>query len=1057
MPGIAIPIHTISHKGVNIPISLSYNSGGVKVEDIASWVGLGWNLQAGGLVSRTINWLPDNHTTSGYMNTSFTLQDFANRTPSNGGPCCINGGRDEQLLSSNASGRDYEPDEFNYSIPGHSGKFFYDQNLNGFVEVPYSNNTIEMTQSAGRIVSFTITTPDGIRYHFGGTADRIEKVKGAKSMSHTLSGIVNSPASFTGSGTTPYNQAWMLHYIEFPTSTEQITFNYAIEDDVKTIIRQEEELALPLNGHPMEHNINYTERIFTQPRIQEIIFPTGRIEFQKGTTERADLDNSYPLEMIAVYDNNNQRTKAFELQQSQTQVDPTSVDYNISPFFDSPNTQAKHRLRLDGVALLDNNDQIEAQYTLEYNPLKLPHRYSRAIDYFGYFNGQSNVDLIPRAKHAPNYPSSYFGNADRSVQPAYTQAGSLTKITYPTGGYDEFIWENNTVSYFFEGSSTLYRDYLLQVQDVIQAGSTPFDPDPNITYSKTFTVDPDSDGTVTFDIDMIGCGPNISNCDYDIKIQDLVTLTFTNILQTDMELILVPGRSYKIIAESNSTTPFCDPIANPGCTNPPDFLTLEWYYYKDPTPGEYMHGGLRVAQIKTFNDASDTFPELNRSFDYTYHSGHATPDLVSGTTYRLPTNLVTTDYAGIISATTFLISSNARSVLNSGSFVGYKHITETLVDGANDNGRKEYVYSSFIDYIDTYQHDNTYGTSGFPQTQRKQIRPFWRIGNLKELSVFDTSNNLVKRETYQHETHGTLDRAGDAFAVHVYRMPDVTSWGNNHEVEYYGYTNEYHRLKSQTTTDYLNSGNVTVTQNYTYDNNALMASKTSVTNSNGHTQENHVTYVQDLSSPSAAEQLLINQNRYETVKTEAILKDGITTLSHNTTETVYHNWGNDQVLPQTVKTSKGSEPLRERLSFKAYDDDGNILQVAKTDGIDITYIYGYDNTLPVAKIENATYAQVSSYVANIQSKSDLDDDHCMDSASCDEKNLRTALNALRTALPNAMVTTYTYDPQIGITSMTDPKGYTVYYEYDDFNRLQRVKDQDGKVMSENKYNYHTSN
>jgi YD repeat-containing protein len=75
------------------------------------------------------------------------------------------------------------------------------------------------------------------------------------------------------------------------------------------------------------------------------------------------------------------------------------------------------------------------------------------------------------------------------------------------------------------------------------------------------------------------------------------------------------------------------------------------------------------------------------------------------------------------------------------------------------------------------------------------------------------------------------------------------------------------------------------------------------------------------------------------------------------------------------------------------------------------------------------------------------------SQSCNENSLRTAQNSLRNGLPNAMITTYTYDPLIGITSMTDPKGYTVYYEYDDLHRLVRVKDEDGKIMSENKYHY----
>lgn len=70
-----------------------------------------------------------------------------------------------------------------------------------------------------------------------------------------------------------------------------------------------------------------------------------------------------------------------------------------------------------------------------------------------------------------------------------------------------------------------------------------------------------------------------------------------------------------------------------------------------------------------------------------------------------------------------------------------------------------------------------------------------------------------------------------------------------------------------------------------------------------------------------------------------------------------------------------------------------------------------------------------------------------------EGSLRQVLNGLRASLPGAMVTTYTHDPMIGVTSMTDPKGYTVYYEYDVFDRLKQVKDADGKILSENQYHY----
>jgi len=52
-----------------------------------------------------------------------------------------------------------------------------------------------------------------------------------------------------------------------------------------------------------------------------------------------------------------------------------------------------------------------------------------------------------------------------------------------------------------------------------------------------------------------------------------------------------------------------------------------------------------------------------------------------------------------------------------------------------------------------------------------------------------------------------------------------------------------------------------------------------------------------------------------------------------------------------------------------------------------------------------------------------------------------------------MITTYTYKPLIGISTVTDPKGLIMYYEYDSFNRLKLVKDAQGNVLSENQYHY----
>lgn len=58
-PSIDIPLYTIQVGGYSFPISLSYHASGIKVSQEASWVGLGWNLNAGGNISRTIRGMDD--------------------------------------------------------------------------------------------------------------------------------------------------------------------------------------------------------------------------------------------------------------------------------------------------------------------------------------------------------------------------------------------------------------------------------------------------------------------------------------------------------------------------------------------------------------------------------------------------------------------------------------------------------------------------------------------------------------------------------------------------------------------------------------------------------------------------------------------------------------------------------------------------------------------------------------------------------------------------------------------------------------------------------------
>lgn len=125
------------------------------------------------------------------------------------------------------------------------------------------------------------------------------------------------------------------------------------------------------------------------------------------------------------------------------------------------------------------------------------------------------------------------------------------------------------------------------------------------------------------------------------------------------------------------------------------------------------------------------------------------------------------------------------------------------------------------------------------------------------------------------------------------------------------------------------------------------------------------------------------------------------------------------------------------------DNKGNILQYHDKNGVNTSIIYGYNQAQAIAKIENATYSEVSSFVSNLQSISNTGT----------ESSMITALNNLRNSLQNAMVTTYTYLPLVGISSITDPKGNLRTYTYDSFGRLEFVKDAQGNLVSQNQYHY----
>jgi YD repeat-containing protein len=114
-------------------------------------------------------------------------------------------------------------------------------------------------------------------------------------------------------------------------------------------------------------------------------------------------------------------------------------------------------------------------------------------------------------------------------------------------------------------------------------------------------------------------------------------------------------------------------------------------------------------------------------------------------------------------------------------------------------------------------------------------------------------------------------------------------------------------------------------------------------------------------------------------------------------------------------------------------DNGNMVEALGKDAITTSYIWGYNNTLPIVKATGINYATLKA---------------AYDAVAGNLTTIRT-----QPSLSTAFINTYFYTLGVGMTSETDPNGHSKYYEYDALNRLTLVRDQDNNILKKICYNY----
>jgi len=140
-------------------------------------------------------------------------------------------------------------------------------------------------------------------------------------------------------------------------------------------------------------------------------------------------------------------------------------------------------------------------------------------------------------------------------------------------------------------------------------------------------------------------------------------------------------------------------------------------------------------------------------------------------------------------------------------------------------------------------------------------------------------------------------------------------------------------------------------------------------------------------------------------------------------------------------------------NINKYDAQGNLVNSVTPDGTSTCFIWGYNKTKLIAKLVNVTYTDFSANpdIQNIIVQATAYSNQA--GSVYDEEILKDYLNGLRFSTPNAFVTTYTYKPMVGLSSITDENGKTTTYHYDIFNRLSTVKDNLGNILKEYQYSF----
>jgi len=1068
VPNISIPIYTIKTGGYELPISVSYHASGIKAQQEASSVGLGWALNAGGVITRQIRGIDDFNSLNelkGFL-VSPALPPFNSSIPApyNSGNCASN----SPILPTNilspfinfrcnastydhlgflkelgAAQADYiadtESDLYSFNFGSYSGKFVVNKDGSTVLYTPESGIIFKVINSN----SWQATTPDGVIYKF-------TKKEYTRSYSFTTSQNADLENIHGGNAGLDYISSWFLTDILL-VNGENITLSYT---DLNTesrnygsvIVNRFEQIPGRIscsydNQKLQSYNLDYTKSSSTnwiECFLNKISWNEGFIDF--SYLDRIDIQTQVSIAAKKLNTISVKRTDGTEV---------SHVQFNQSYFNiqDSNDIYKFLSLRLK----LDSFTQDDKVYSFNYmNPNSLPKKGSNSIDHWGFFNNRANLSTemqgtfrvpyyIPKLLVRDSFLSptpKFYDGADRDCNPAVLTNGILTSIQYPTKGLVSFEYEPNDfeiaigadTSYGLLKHEDVFASYTMANPAIASVCSGCYAPAPNATFTLNKTT------KVRFEFKYSPYGSQLPSIPVDAngngrEFGSIVRIDVANFTKKynfvvgslgktfNEELELAPG-TYQLTLSSNYS--FATAAS----------ATLEKI---PPASKTITGGGVRIKKIISEKNT--------RQFTYTQE----------GDASKTSGLLIIEPNYGYIAYNMFECfpafvreSSPIHGLSDSGNTLGYSFVKESIVDGVNTVT----TTSKFKNRIEFK-----------PSGSNLPSMPAFENGLLLEESYFNNARDVYKKTNVYENA---LVKRYELYQTYFLRIN--FSFGNYVNAAFYKIMPEWWRVKSEIVENYFydqagTKKTVRSQTDYEYNVKNYQINKTTTLNSEGKQVVQKITYPPDYTSSiytGMADKNVINPP----IETITLVDGKVTKAKVNTFQEVQvfpdgevqlrfvpeFEYAFNSVSSPTESTfvkynglTASPSNYREVLNYNNYNLRGEPTQITAYGTKNYTYLWGYNQNYPVAKIENATYNQVTA-LSGLGSSI---------AAGLSQEQETT----LRNSLPDAMVTTYSYIPLFGPSTVTDPKGDTTTYTYDSFGRLESVRDGKGFILSENKYNY----